>query len=244
MPEIATAIMGGASILGGMMQADASESAADAQTQAAGQSDATQRYMFDRSAELQQPWRNAGTDAVQMMQDRLSPGSLFHRFFTMDDFNADPGYNFRLSEGRRALEGSAAARGRLLSGGTGKALLRYGQEMGANEYANSYNRWNSDRDRVFNRMASVAGLGQTASRDVSANAMSLGARLGENALQAGNARASGYVGGANAISGGIGGAINSYQSQQLLSSLTRRPYTMSDYGSGGTPWADYTPFGP
>jgi hypothetical protein len=60
--------------------------------------------------------------------------------FRAEDLQTDPGYGFRLSEGLKALERSAAARGGLLSGGTGKALTRYGQEMGSQEFGNAFNR--------------------------------------------------------------------------------------------------------
>jgi hypothetical protein len=56
------------------------------------------------------------------------------------NFQADPSYQFRVGEGTRALENSAAARGTLLTGGTAKALMGYGQQMGSLEYQNAYNR--------------------------------------------------------------------------------------------------------
>lgn len=52
----------------------------------------------------------------------------------------DPGYQFRLEEGRKALQGAAAARGSILSGGTLKALDRYNQEYASGEFGNVYNR--------------------------------------------------------------------------------------------------------
>ena len=54
--------------------------------------------------------------------------------------NDDPGYSFRVSEGMKALQAGAAARGGLLSGGAQKALVGYGQQMGSQEYEKSYNR--------------------------------------------------------------------------------------------------------
>jgi hypothetical protein len=56
------------------------------------------------------------------------------------DMVNDPGYETRMAAGQRVLENAAAARGSILSGGTQKALARYGQEYGANEYQNVYNR--------------------------------------------------------------------------------------------------------
>jgi hypothetical protein len=80
----------------------------------------------------------------------LSPGELGTEQF---NFEADPGYGFRLSEGLKALERSAAARGGLMSGGAGKALQRYGQDLASQEYGNAFQRFQQDR-------AARAGLGQ------------------------------------------------------------------------------------
>ena len=51
-----------------------------------------------------------------------------------------PGYDFRLNEGTRAIEGSAAARGGLYSGATMQALQNYGQDYATNAYENWLNR--------------------------------------------------------------------------------------------------------
>lgn len=83
---------------------------------------------------------------------------------TTADMLNDPGYQFRMDQGRKALEASAAAKGVLRTGGTLKDLLDYGQQFGANEFQNVFNRnlstynvnadrakeyWNRDFD-VFN----------------------------------------------------------------------------------------------
>ena len=56
-------------------------------------------------------------------------------FLTMD-----PGYKFRLSEGMKALDRQAAARGGLISGNALKATQRYGQDLASQEFGNAYNR--------------------------------------------------------------------------------------------------------
>lgn len=56
------------------------------------------------------------------------------------DFINDPGYKARMQMGADAIENSAAARGGILSGGTLKALERYGQDFGTNEFGNVFNR--------------------------------------------------------------------------------------------------------
>ena len=143
----------------------------------------------------------------------------FNRDFTLADFQRDPGYQFRMDEGRRALERSAAARGGLMGGGTLKALERYAQGYASNEYGNAYNRFNADRDRRFNRLSSLAGIGQTASRDVASMGQQTAAGMANNTLQAGNAAAAGSVGQANAISGGLQTLGNYWQQQQMLKNM-------------------------
>ena len=54
--------------------------------------------------------------------------------------NDDPGYAFRVSEGMKALQGTQAARGGLLSGGAIKGALKYGQGLASQEYGAAYNR--------------------------------------------------------------------------------------------------------
>ena len=59
---------------------------------------------------------------------------------TAADMAQDPGYQFRLSEGQKALERSGAARGVTNTGGTMKGILDYGQQAASQEYGNVYNR--------------------------------------------------------------------------------------------------------
>ena len=88
-------------------------------------------------------------------------GSLLKRF-GMEDYQADPGYQFRLSEGNKALDRSMAASGRYLTPERQKALIEYNQNMGSQEYGNAYNRYTQDQGNIYNRLAGIAGVGQTA----------------------------------------------------------------------------------
>jgi hypothetical protein len=67
------------------------------------------------------------------------------------DFYASPDYQFRLNEGMRTLDGNYAAKGLLDSGALGKGLINYGQQAASQEFGSWYN-----------RIASLAGVGQTA----------------------------------------------------------------------------------
>ena len=147
-----------------------------------------------------------------------------NRKFQASDFTADPGYEFRLAEGARGINNSAAARGGVLSGAALKAASKYNQNFASNEYSNVYNRYNTDQTNQFNRLASIAGVGQTANNAIASAGSNMANNVSQNQLSAGNARASGYVGSANALNSGIGSAYNMYQGNQLMNSL-------SGYGS-------------
>lgn len=134
---------------------------------------------------------------------------FLNKRFGLSDFEKEPGYEFRRSEGNRGIEASAAARGGLQSGAALKALNRFNQDYASNEYGNAYNRFTNDQGNIFNRLSGLAGTGQSQTNQMAANNMSNAqniANMGSNAAStrgnyltdAANARASGYVGAANA----------------------------------------------
>lgn len=212
---IETAILGSA-VLG----AASSRSAAKSQGRAAGQAADLQREQFERQIELQEPWRRAGVNAL----NKLGTG-----FTGQVDLTQDPGYAFRLSQGTKALERSAAARGGLISGNTGGALQQYGQGLASQEYQNAYNRALNQ----YNTTAALAGIGQTSVNQLGAAGQNYAMGMGE-ALGAGaQARASGYMGMANAVGGGVGQYYN-YQQNQATNSLLNQALGRRTGGAGVT----------
>lgn len=232
---VAGAIVGSA-VIGGV----ASNKAASTQAQAARESGEIQREIFERQVELQEPWRQAGIGAL----NKLIPLSDYKKF-SMADYEADPGYAFRMSEGMKALERSAAARGGLLSGGTLKATQRYGQDLASQEYQNAFNRYQAERAAQLQPLQALAGVGQTSANTLTGAAGQLGQNLGEATQAAAAARASGYVGGANALTSALGTGLNYYQGQNYLDVLRNRPGTpvaaapTYSYGGGMGP-VDYS----
>lgn len=238
----ASVISAGASLAGGLMGASASNKAAKAQIEAARIADARQEAMFNKQIELQAPFREAGLTAQNKLMQYLGLSGAptdagygkYAGDFSMADFQADPGYAFRLAEGNKALDRTAAARGGLLSGGAIKAGQRYGQEMGSQEYMNAYNRYQTNRANQLQPLQSLMGAGQTGANTLTAAAGQLGTNLAENAIGAGNARASGYVGGANALTGAINQGINSYMGLQNINRMAPRS-NLSNFAFGS--WA-------
>jgi hypothetical protein len=221
---MAAAVVGSAAL-----GASASRSAAKTQASAADRTADLQQQQFERQIELQAPFREAGLRALGKLETAAD-----YTPFSMNAFQADPGYAFRLSEGQKALERSAAARGGLMGGATGKALTRYGQEMGSQEYQNAFNRYQAERSARLNPLQSLAGVGQTSTNALGAAGQAYASGAGE-ALGAGaQARASGYMGAANAIGGGLNQYMNYSQNQAQNSLLQQALRQRGGYGSVGT----------
>ena len=217
----AAAIMAGGSIVSGILGANAASDAARAQLAGVKESNKVQERMFNKQIELQTPFREAGLTSQNRLLDLLglskNTGAEGYgsaaRPFSMTDYTQSPGYAFRLKEGLKALEASKAAGGTLKSGNTLRGLVEYGQNFGSNEYMNDFNRYYTEQANLLNPLQSLMGSGQTSSNTLTNAAGAFGQQMGENAIQAGNARASGYMGQANAWNqaiGGVGNAALSY----------------------------------
>jgi hypothetical protein len=196
-----------------LMGAYSSNKAASVQSDAAKYAADLQNQQFERQLQLQAPFREAGVRALGKLE-----GAVDYTPFGMAQFQADPGYAFRLSEGQKQLDRMAAIRGGQISGSSLKAAARFGQEMGSQEYTNAFNRYQTERSARLNPLQSLAGFGQTSTNQLGAAGQSMASGVGE-ALGAGaQARASGYMGMANAIGGGVGQYMN-YQQNQATNSL-------------------------
>lgn len=124
--------------------------------------------------------------------------------FGASDFQADPGYDFRISEGMKALQRSAASKGGLLSGATLKAITRFGQDTASGEYQNAYNRYNTNQTNLYNRLAGVAGTGQTAVNNIGAQGQEYASNAGALTNASAYYNAKGNAANANAWSTGLG----------------------------------------
>jgi hypothetical protein len=177
----------------GVANAYTANRAAQTQARAADQALGLQREMFERQTELAEPWRQAGVNALTRMQS----GDV--------GLTQDSSYAFRLSEGLKALQRTRAAGGQMFSGGSERAAMRYGQDLASTEYGNAWN-----------RLAALAGIGQTATGAQAGFAGQYGANAGNMLTSGAAARASGYVGGANALNQALGQGINLYQQNRLM----------------------------
>lgn len=261
MTFVAAAVVGGVATIGGALigasasksaastQAAAAKQAASLQAQVAREQIAAQEKMFERQIELQEPWRQAGIGALGQMQGGAY--GLPAAFTGQVNMMADPGYQFRLSEGLKALDRQAAARGGLISGSALKGAQRFGQDYASQEYQNAYNRalteYNAQMQRSstgYNRLAALAGVGQTATGElgragqqytagVTGALGQMGQAQAAGITGAAQARASGYMGGANALTGGFTNFANLYSQNALMNRLFDSGNQPAQYG-----WTD------
>ena len=191
-------------------QADATTQAANISAQAQREALALQQRMYEEGVARQQPWLQAGTGAINRLAAGLQKGGEFGTPFSQTNWQQDPGYQFRLSEGLKSLDRQAAARGGLISGAALKAAQGYGQQQASQEYQNAFDRYYNERNQMLRPLQSLAGVGQTAAdtlgsaggtyaNQANALAMTNAANQGNLALQAGNIRASQYGNYGNAL---------------------------------------------
>jgi hypothetical protein len=250
MSFIAAALIGaGAAVIGGAIVGSSAKSAANTQAAAAAQSSdvskaisdqqiALAREQYAANVALQEPFRQAGIKGQNRLMDVIglsgNTGAQGYGSATRDfgaaDFQADPGYAFRLAEGQKALDRSAAARGGLISGSALKAATRYGQDAASQEYTNAFNRYQTNRANLLQPLQSLAGQGQSTANtiggygqsmtgDINASLGNYGTNANAATMNAANARASGYMGQANALSGALGTSANLYMQSQMMNRM-------------------------
>jgi hypothetical protein len=201
-PAGAAIVSGVGNVVGGIAGANAAEKAAETQAGAADRAVQLQREMYEKSLELGKPYYEAGVNAL----GKLTRGEIL----------PEPGYAFRLGEGMKALERVQAARGNMLSGGALKAGQRYAQDLASQEYGNAYN-----------RLANIAGLGQTATTQAGTAGQNYASQAGELGLQRGNALAQGRIGRTTSYGNallGAAGALQDYVQAPMKEQMFRDIY--------------------
>ena len=224
-----TAIIG--SVLGGAASARASKEAASAQKEAAYEANQTARDLSAEQMDLykqiyneqkaqQAPYLQQGQSAIGKLGSLMGGNDPFKDYLAKaglsgGQFNQNnPQYQFLLKQGQQALDRSAAARGMGYSGAQMKAAQQFGQGLASQQYDKEYDRASQEFGNYYNRLAALAQGGQQAAttasqlggqygQNVGGTLGTLSGQLQNNIGQLGNARASGYIGQANAITGGL-----------------------------------------
>lgn len=197
------AIGAGTSIIAGNKQANAIKDSA-------AQTDATNRYIYDTTRADYAPYRSVGYGALGKLAEMYgvaptnadgtaAANGASTSTAPYGGFETSPGYRFRVDEATKAIERSAAARGNLRSGATMDAIQRRVQGVASDEYEN-----------YANRLAALAGVGQTATNATSAAGQAYAGQQSQTNMAAGNARASAYANTGNAINQGVQNVASAY----------------------------------
>ena len=230
----------GGSLISGANSAKASKKAAQAQVTASENASRTARETFDQQQRLAEPFRVADLARQGAYNQHLGVGGdngsgnygdLASGFMPTNWMeHMDPGYNFRLSEGLKALDHRLSAAGMNQSGAGMKAAARYGQDYASGEYQNAFNRYQTSRNATLNPLMGNSG----ATNQLIGAAGNMGGQIQENQIGAGNAQASGWVGGANAWNQAISGATNAMANYGFMNQM---------FPGGTTPAGATTPGG-
>lgn len=224
------ALAGGLGYLGARKQASAAESAAQTQLQGTEEAARIQKEMFDILNAQQKPYREAGYGALTKIQDMLPQFTAqypAYKPFTAEDLksNLAPNYQFMLEQGL------GATRQGMNVGSPGSnvttAATKFAEDYASNAYQNAlqnymaqqgqaFNQAQTGTGNIFNRLASIAGLGQAATGQSAQLGAATGTNLAQLATGGAGAIAGGQVGAANAMAGGIQGLGNTAAMYGLL----------------------------
>lgn len=205
------------------------QSAADGNAttlQAQREAQAFQQKQLDQARADNAPWMAAGTNALSKLSSAPD--------FTGASVATDPGYQFGLTEGMKGVTNSAAARGGLLSGAALKAASQYNTNYATTKFDNAFTRDATNK----NRLATLAGVGQTAAGQTANAGIQTGSMVGagingagqtvaQNQLGVGNARASGYLANGNALTGALNQGVSAWNQYN-------RPPAYGDIGSSAS----------
>lgn len=133
------------------------------------------------------------------------PSGYLSQTFGPQQFAAgmDPGYQWRLQQGAQGVMNTASAGSGSLSGPALKALMEYNQGAASQEFGSAFDRFQTQQGNIFQRLSSVAGMGQSAAAGVGQQGVATAGNIGANIVGAANAGAAGQIGAANAYGGAL-----------------------------------------
>ena len=224
-----------ASLIGGKMSSDA---ASDAASQANAQNQRgldLQREMLDEQRRLSEPYRQAGLTGQNRLMEMLGLGGdtgaagygRYAKDFGMQDFQQDPGYAFRLSEGLKQLGSQARAQGGAGGGRTMMGIQNYAQGLASQEYGNAFNRYQTNRQNQLAPLGSLMSSGQAAAVGQAAQAGQYGANASNMLSQMGVNTGGATLAGSSAYGKAIG---------DIGAQFGRKPPNFNNMFGGGVPY--------
>lgn len=200
---VAVAVLG-AGVIGAGASIYGSTKAAKAQEDAANTASNTEMNMFNQDKAILQPFVSGGTQGLNMLTDQI--GNLTKPIsMNESDLQQTPGYQFNLTQGLKATQNSAAARGLGVSGAALKGASSYATGLADNTYQNQFNNANTNQSNAYNRLMGLTQIGQASAAGVGSAGIATGNSIASNTIGAGNAAAAADT----SIGAGVGSAANS-----------------------------------
>lgn len=232
---ISALVVGGAGLLGSAISADAARDAGQMQSDTAREQARVQKEIFDIQNKQQAPFRGTGYTALNQIGSLL-PGQYtkydvegqpigtgtgtgyLTKEFTNLDLNQylAPNYQFQLEQGLGANRNLLNATGGLVGGNAIRGLQDYTQNFARGAYGDAFNQFQTQRGNIYNTLASIAGIGQTAVGQTGNALQNYGTNVANLATGGAAAEAAGRVGAANAYSGGIQNIGNMFALSKIL----------------------------
>lgn len=219
----------GSSVVGAGASIIGSSNAANAQTNAANQASKVQQQQYAQTRADLLPYNTAGQGATAAENYLLGIGpnngqnvggygyGALTSPIKMDEatLQQTPGYQFNLSQGLKAVQNSAAARGLGTSGAALKGAAGYATGLADSTYQNQFNNAVTNQTNAFNRLNTLSGLGENAAAQTGNYGTQTAENIGNNLIGAGNAQGAASIAAAN----GISGAASSIPQGLLLNNL-------------------------
>ncbi len=228
MAWIATAVLGGAAVSAAANIYGANQ-ASNAIQNSANQAAQTQMQMYQQTQRYLAPYRQAGQADLSTLQSEL-PFLTSPIKMDQADLEQTPGYQFARTQGLKAVQNSAAARGLGESGAALKGAATFATGLADQTYQTQFNLENVNRSNAYNRLMGLVGAGQSAAAGTGAAAQTAGQGVAASQMAAGNAQAAAY--------NSLGSAGNT-----LANSLPVAAYAANRglYGGVGSPVPGYNP---
>lgn len=201
----------GSAVIGAGVGIYGANKAAGAQTRASKNASDVERQMYDTTRGDLAPYRNAGSTGTNALMGLAGLGPNGYAGI-QSNLESLPGYQFTRTQGLKAVQNSAAARGLGVSGAALKGAANYATGLANSTYGDQ-----------FNRLMGISQLGENAAAQTGAYGTQTANNIGQNIIGAGNAQAAGAVGGANAVGNAANSIGNLYTTNALLSSMGYTP---------------------
>jgi hypothetical protein len=199
----AAVIVGGSALASGYMGSKAAKDAAGMQVAGMDRATAAQQAQYEQTREDYAPYRELGYTALKDIE-ALKP--LLTAQFGPEQFEQylDPSMDFRRRLGEQTTARALNVGGGFLSGNTLRGLTDYGQNLASTEYANAFNRFQTDRGNIYNTLGNIAGMGMGATNQGAQYGQAAAQNIGTLAVGSAQAQASGTIGQAQAWQNSLG----------------------------------------